>query len=60
MPKFKSILPLTPQVTTLIYMEDQLIKTDTSGYKEDIRILPFKYMLNTDFICTETGTIKNY
>lgn len=41
-------------------MEDQLIKTDTSGYKDDIRILPFKYMLNTDSKCLETGKIKNY
>lgn len=45
LPKFKQILQLTPRVQTLIYMEDQLAKTDITGYKEDVEIIPFKTVL---------------
>lgn len=45
LPKFKNILQYTPRVKTLIYMEDQLAKTNTSGYKDDVEIISFKSVL---------------
>ncbi|KAG6441112.1 hypothetical protein O3G_MSEX001677 [Manduca sexta] len=42
LPKFKKILAKTPKVDTIIYMEDQLKTTDTTGYKEGIRIIAYK------------------
>lgn len=45
MPKFKTLLAKLPKVQTLIYMEDQLNKTETEGFKEDVRILPFNEAL---------------
>ncbi|XP_060524665.1 fatty acid CoA ligase Acsl3-like [Cylas formicarius] len=45
MPKFTKILHMTPKVTTLIYMEDQLKTLDTSGYKEGVTIYPFSEIL---------------
>lgn len=45
MPKFKTLLAKLPKVRTLIYMEDQLNKTGTDGFKEDVRILPFNEVL---------------
>lgn len=33
LPKFKRLLEMVPQVKTIIYMEDQLKSTDTTGYK---------------------------
>lgn len=47
LPKFKYILELTPRVNTIIFMEDQLKKTDVSGYKEGIRIIPFQQVIQT-------------
>ncbi|PSN39553.1 Long-chain-fatty-acid--CoA ligase 3 [Blattella germanica] len=41
LPKFKNILSKTPKVKQLVYMEDQLVKTDTSGFKAGIEIIPF-------------------
>ncbi|XP_069684265.1 fatty acid CoA ligase Acsl3-like isoform X1 [Periplaneta americana] len=41
LPKFKNILAKTPKVTQIIYMEDQLVKTDTSGFKPGVEIVPF-------------------
>lgn len=39
--KFKNILTYTPKVKKLVYMEDQLAKTDVSGFKEGVDIIPF-------------------
>lgn len=47
LPKFKSLLPKLPQVQTLIYMEDQLHKTDTDGFKDGIQIVPFTSVIRT-------------
>lgn len=41
LPKFKNVLKQTPSVKKIIYMEDPLTKTDTSGYREDVEILAF-------------------
>jgi len=45
MPKFRTMLEKCPKVKTLVYMEDQLLPTDTIGYKEGVRVLPFKEVL---------------
>lgn len=44
LPKFHEILKLTPRVNTLIYMEDQLVKTSTSGF-EGISIVSYNEVL---------------
>lgn len=46
LPKFKQILAITPRVNTIIYMEDQLKTTETDGYKEGVRILPFQEVIS--------------
>lgn len=45
LPKFKKILAKTPRVETIIFMEDQLKIADRSGYKEGIRIIGYKDVL---------------
>lgn len=45
LPKFRNILKMTPKVTTLIYMEDQLTSTDVTNFKTGIEIIPFKQIL---------------
>ena len=41
LPKFKSILHKTPYVKNIIFMEDQLHKTETTGFKDGVEITPF-------------------
>lgn len=45
LPKFKKILAKTPKVDTIIYMEDQLKDTVKDGYKEGIKIIGYKDVL---------------
>lgn len=45
MPKFMTLLAKLPKVKTLVYMEDQLQKTETIGYKEGVNILPFNQVI---------------
>lgn len=40
MPKLKSVLKTIPKVETIIYFEDQLHKTDTTGFG-NVKIIPF-------------------
>lgn len=47
LPKFKHILDLTPRVNTLIFMEDQLKTTPTDGFKDGVRLIPFKEVLKS-------------
>lgn len=46
LPKFKKVLPMCPRVKLLVYMEDSLKKTDITGYKEGVQIVPFSEVLN--------------
>ncbi|XP_017875966.2 long-chain-fatty-acid--CoA ligase 3 [Ceratina calcarata] len=41
LPKFKRLLSKVQNVKTIVYMEDQLKPTDTKGYKEGVRFIPF-------------------
>lgn len=45
LPKFKTLLPSLPNVKTIVYMEDQLHKTDTVGFKEGVKIISFSEVL---------------
>jgi len=41
LPKFKKILKETPNVKQIIYFDNPIKRTDTSGFREDVRILNF-------------------
>eukprot|EP00092_Neocalanus_flemingeri_P033660 GFUD01036591.1.p1 GENE.GFUD01036591.1~~GFUD01036591.1.p1 ORF type:complete len:712 (-),score=115.95 GFUD01036591.1:595-2730(-) len=45
LPKFKSILHKTQKVACLVYMEDQIHKTETSEYKSGVQIIGFKEVI---------------
>ena len=42
LPRFKEMLVNLPNIKTIIYMEDQLVKTSTVGFKEDVDIVGFR------------------
>ena len=41
LPKFKGILQHTPTVKKVVFIEDQVQSTDTTGYREGVDIMPF-------------------
>ncbi|XP_031846206.2 acyl-CoA synthetase long-chain isoform X1 [Nomia melanderi] len=41
LPKFQRLLEKISVVKTIIYMEDQLKPTNTTGYKDGVRLIPF-------------------
>lgn len=45
LPKFKTVLNVTPNVKKIIFMEDQLHKTDVTGFKEGVQIIPFSKVI---------------
>lgn len=45
LPKFRGLLKMVPKIDTIIFMEDQLEKTDTSGFKEGVRIIPYTQVI---------------
>ncbi|XP_076763452.1 acyl-CoA synthetase long-chain [Xylocopa sonorina] len=45
LPKFKRLLDTVQNVKTIIYMEDQLQPTDTTGYKEGVKFIPFSDLI---------------
>ncbi|XP_043470608.1 long-chain-fatty-acid--CoA ligase 3 isoform X1 [Leptopilina heterotoma] len=47
LPKVKRILPRLAEVKNIIYMEDQLKPTDTSDFKEGVRLIPFLEVIST-------------
>lgn len=47
LPKFKQLLAQLPKVNTIIYMEDQLQKAVTTGFKEGVRIIPYSQVVRT-------------
>merc|ERR1712088_367976 len=42
LPKFKNLLEKCPKVTKVVYIEDQIFKTSTEGFKEDVDIISFQ------------------
>ncbi|XP_058060499.1 fatty acid CoA ligase Acsl3 isoform X1 [Anopheles bellator] len=45
LPKFKTVLSVTPNVKKIIFMEDQLHPTETTGFKEGVEIIPFSKVI---------------
>ncbi|XP_038049964.1 long-chain-fatty-acid--CoA ligase 4-like [Patiria miniata] len=53
LPKFKAIQKDIPQIETIVYMEDQLTKTDTSKFSDEMKLYSFQSVVkhgesNTD------------
>lgn len=55
LPKFKRLLDMAPEVKTVIYMEDQLKSTDTKGYKDGVRLVPFSDVIKMGIQSTASG-----
>ena len=47
LPKFRKILPKTPNVTHVIYMEHQVERTIVDDYPENVQILPLFDVIHT-------------
>ena len=47
LPRFKKMLNNLPNITTIVYMEDQLQKTSLNGYKDDVNIKAFRQIVAT-------------
>lgn len=45
LPKLKPILYQMPNITSIVYMESQLHKTDTNDFKTGVRIIPFSQVI---------------
>jgi len=41
LPKFRKILPHTPSVKKVIYFENPIHKTNTTGFREDVKLISF-------------------
>lgn len=67
LPKFKYILPQTPAIKRIIYMEDQLKPfLGSNGYKDDVEIISFESILRKGltsqigrYLCSYIETNKN-
>jgi long-chain acyl-CoA synthetase len=44
--RFQTILPSVPSITHIIYLEDQLQKTVTSGHSSKVKFYPFRDIVN--------------
>ena len=42
LPKFRNILSKTPKVAVIVYIEDQIHVTDTTGYKSGVELVGFQ------------------
>jgi len=45
LPKFKNVLSKTPKVACLVFIEDQLVKTNTEGYKNSVQVKSYSEVL---------------
>lgn len=57
LPKFKNILPCTPDVTLLIVMEDPLKPLDLKGYGDTVGVLPYKEVIRLGDLSSKSGLI---
>lgn len=46
LPKFKKLLAHLPHVKSIVYMEDQLVDTETDGFEEGINILSYNEVVS--------------
>jgi len=47
LPKFKNILTQAPTVTTIVYFEHQINSTNTTGFPDNVSIIPFFDVVRT-------------
>ncbi|XP_012144195.1 acyl-CoA synthetase long-chain isoform X2 [Megachile rotundata] len=45
LPKFKRLLDKVPEIKTIIYMEDQLKPTNTTGFKDGVRLISYSEVI---------------
>ncbi|XP_046657641.1 long-chain-fatty-acid--CoA ligase 4-like [Daphnia pulicaria] len=57
LPKFKNILPCTPNVSLLIVMEDPLKPLDSNGYGDTVGVLPYKEVIRLGDFSSKSGLI---
>ena len=48
-----------PNITTIVYMEDQLQKTSLNGYKDDVNIKAFRQIVATVSLVNIQFTLQN-
>ncbi|KAH0953865.1 hypothetical protein HN011_000471 [Eciton burchellii] len=58
LPKFKRLLDLVSNVKTIIYMEDQLKSTDTTGYQSGVKLVPFSEVIKMGNNASGANTIS--
>lgn len=57
LPKFKNILPCTPNVTILIAIEDALKPLDMKGYGDSVKILPYREVIRLGEMSSKSGLL---
>jgi len=57
LPKFKNILPCTPNVAVLIAIEDALKPLDLKGYGDSVKILPYHEVIRLGEMSSKTGLL---
>ncbi|KAI9553620.1 hypothetical protein GHT06_021542 [Daphnia sinensis] len=57
LPKFKNILPCTPNVTLLIVMEDPLKPLDLNGYGDTVSVLPYQEVIRLGDLSSKSGCL---
>ena len=56
LPRFKKMLNRLPNISTIVYMEDQLQKTAVVGYQENVNIKAFRQIVATGADHPEVGS----
>jgi len=59
LPKFKNILPCTPNVTVLIAIEDALKPLDLKGYGDSVKVLPYREVVRLGEMSSRGGQIPS-
>ncbi|XP_057366617.1 long-chain-fatty-acid--CoA ligase 4-like isoform X3 [Daphnia carinata] len=57
LPKFRNILPCTPNVTVLVVFEDAIKPLDFSGYGDLVKILPYREVIRLGEMSSKTGLL---
>lgn len=55
-PKFKNLLKICPNIQNIIFMEDQLEKTNTTGFKKGVKLIPFTEIIENGKVSTIAGS----
>lgn len=57
LPKFKNILPCTPNVAVLIAMEDPLKPLDLKGYSSTVTVLPYREVVRIGDLSSKASVV---